>query len=248
MSIIVTYINKNGIVHASDSNLSKDGSPAGEGQKTFPIKHLNAALTVAGCYSVGGTPMNEWMNNIIELHSKRGGTLLEDFAEYLRKLLEVNMIPSEKQMGCMVHIAGYVKDNDKSHPEFWFIRNIHGIDQNTGEYTNIDSIFEKSEDFLSKFSSKTELVQWLNNGNYQVYGNGFASGRIGFFTLMPYLNNLFNQIWQVPNWKFRGPKTVEETESLVKLYIQSINTLFAISDYSTAYIGGEVQSYCIHAV
>jgi len=244
MSLIVTYINKYGIVHASDSNLSRDGSSAGEGQKTFPIKHLNAALTVAGCYSVGGTSMDEWMKNIIDIHSKASNKSLENFAEYLRNILEINMLPSEKQKGCMVHIAGYVEEGKESHPEFWFVRNIYEIDQNTGEYTRIEERFEKSEDFWTKFSNNQELSQWFQNG-YQVFGNGYVAGRIGFFLLLPKMTEFLNVIWGNPNWKFRPPITIEETELIVKLYFQVISTLFAISDYSAPFIGGNIQTYVI---
>jgi hypothetical protein len=244
MSLIVTYINKYGIVHASDSNLSRDGSSAGEGQKTFPIKHLNAALTVAGCYSVSGTSMGEWMKNFIDIRSKVGDKSLENFAEYLRSLLEINMLPSEKQRGCMVHIAGYVGEGKESHPEFWFVRNFYGIDQITGEYTRIEDRFEKSEDFWTKFSNNQELTQWFQN-RYQVFGNGYVAGRIGFFMLLPKMTEFFNVIWGNPNWKFRPPETIEETELLVKLYFQVISTLFAISDYSALFIGGDIQTYVV---
>jgi len=242
MSLIVTFINKYGIVHASDSNLSRDGSFAGEGQKTFPIKHLNAALTVAGCYSVGGTSMDAWMENIIKIHSKESNKLLENFAEYLRNLLEINMVPSEKQKGCMVHIAGYVGEGKESHPEFWFVRNFYGIDNNTGEYTRIEERFEKSEDFWTKFSNKQELTQWFQNGS-QVFGNGYVAGRIGFFMLLPKMTEFLDVIWGNPNWKFRPPETIGETGLLVKLYFQVISTLFTISDYSAPFIGGDIQIY-----
>ena len=188
--------------------------------------------------------MDEWMKNIIDIHSKTGDKSLENFAEYLRNLLEINMLPSEKQKGCMVHIAGYVGEGMEYHPEFWFVRNYLGIDNNTGEYTGIAERFEKSEDFWTKFSNIQELTQWFQNG-YQVFGNGYVAGRIGFFILLPKMAEFLDVIWGNPNRKFRPPETIEETELLVKLYFQVISTLFAISDYSAPFIGGDIQTCVI---
>lgn len=95
MTLIVTYISKYGIVHASDSNLtSSSGDPAGEGRKTFPIPALNAGLTLAGAYSVAGTKMDAWMEGFIEAHT---AVSLDIFADKLKDALENQMSPSEKE-------------------------------------------------------------------------------------------------------------------------------------------------------
>ena len=65
MTLILTIINKYGILHASDSALTSNHAAAGEGKKTFSINFLNAGLTVAGAYSVGGVNMNQWMTDFI---------------------------------------------------------------------------------------------------------------------------------------------------------------------------------------
>lgn len=53
MTLILTIINKYGIIHASDSALTSDDNPPGKARKTFKIKNLKAGLTIAGVYSVG---------------------------------------------------------------------------------------------------------------------------------------------------------------------------------------------------
>ena len=65
MTLILTHISQYGIVHASDSNLTADGSHAGTASKIYPIAHLQAGLTVAGAFSVGGATMESWMPEFI---------------------------------------------------------------------------------------------------------------------------------------------------------------------------------------
>jgi hypothetical protein len=246
MTLIVTYINKYGIVHASDSNLSySNGLHAGESQKTFPIPHLESGLTVAGSYQVGGNPMNRWLNSFIDHDMKSGNKSLELFSEKLRVKLEMEMNGGEKKSGCMIHVAGFAPGNNVKHPEFWFIRNIYGIDQKSGEYQEVRNQFVKSEDFWVRNSKDLDLLNWLEGGGIQVYGNGFASGRIGFFSLLPHFNEYFQTFWSNPNWKFRPPTSIKETEHIVKLYIQMVKTLFLVSDYPSPLIGGEIQTYLI---
>ena len=49
MSIIVTHINENGIVHAADSNLTDmNGAHVGTANKVFKIPGREAGLSIAG--------------------------------------------------------------------------------------------------------------------------------------------------------------------------------------------------------
>ncbi len=153
MTLIITHINRYGIVHASDSNLTgADDRDAGTGQKTFPITFLNAGLTVAGNYSVAHVSMDTWMNNFIKRQQGIANLTLEQFSRTLRDELQTNMLPDEKLGGSIIHIAGYVEQNGRTHPEFWFVRNVHGINQQTGEYENIDETFDITEDFWTRLS------------------------------------------------------------------------------------------------
>jgi len=246
MTLILTHISKHGIVHASDSNLTAGGdTSAGESQKTFEIKHLNAGLTVAGSYSVGGVRMNHWMNDFIQEQARAGVSSLSDLAHNLGKELEAQMPPDEKAGGSMVHIAGYVEEENKSHPEFWFVRNVTGIDPNTGEYTGTSPNFQVTEDFWTRDCPKNKLMGAFRAGAYQVYVNGFASGRIGFVALQRIMNDFFCGIWSNPNWAFRPPRSIDETKLLVELNVQVIGTLFKLSDYPAPFIGGNIQTYVI---
>ncbi len=189
MTLIHTHISKYGIVHASDSNLT-DGNALhfGEGEKTFPIIFLNAGLTIAGNYSVNGTTMDLWMKNFIRQQSQIDGITLEAFSNNLKIALEAEMTYEELMIGNIFHIAGYVEENGFNHPEFWFVRNVHGIDSTTGEYKDFNGKFAVNEQFWSgdfNLQEKRKLFFDPNKWVYQNYVNGFTPGRMGF--------NLINQ-------------------------------------------------------
>ena len=247
MTLILTQINKYGIIHASDSKLTaNDGTQAGQAKKTFALDFLMSGLTLAGTYSVGGVETDKWMPAFIQDQENKKVSSLMDFAHALQRQIETDMLPAEKASGSMIHMAGYVEKSGEFHPEFWFLRNIHSIDSKTGEYGDIDDRFELTEDFWSRDCPQQNLMDSFQQGGYQIYVNGFASGRIGFVSLQPILNSFFSSIWRNPSLKFRAPKSIDETVILVKTYMEIINTLFLLSDYSAPLIGGDIQTYIIH--
>lgn len=249
MTLIITHISRHGIVHASDSNLtSADDKDAGEAKKTFEIDFLNAGLTIAGSYGVGNDSMDVWMPNFIQQQSNVPGLDLKTFSNNLKDTLQSKMTREQKMGGSIIHIAGYVEESGVSHPEFWFVRNVHKMDPKTGEYTDIDENFEISEDFWTRDYKNANLKDVFQNPIYfahQIYVNGFTPGRIGFNVIKKELDRFYLGIWRVRDWKFRGPKTMQETELLVKNYMQVIDTLFVLSDYNAKYIGGKTQTYVI---
>ncbi|HAV10948.1 MAG TPA: hypothetical protein DCX32_00150 [Candidatus Moranbacteria bacterium] len=243
MTLILTQISKHGIIHASDSNLSDQfGLTIGVGKKCFAVPRLNAGLTVAGSFGVGDVAMDYWMEDFIIKSTTQN---LEDFAEELRVSLETEMLSEQKKDGSMIHIAGYQKNEEgKYHPEFWFVRNVYGLDLETGEYSDIRDKFIKSEDFWTRDNKKTDIFkkfQSSDNLAYQLYINGFSPGRIGYNIVQGYLNDFFAGLWSTENWKFRAPKNINEAKLLIENYIKLINTLFVLSDYPGQLIGGSVQ-------
>lgn len=249
MTLIITHINRHGIIHASDSNLtSGDDKDAGHGQKTFDVDFLNAGLTIAGSYNVNGTHMDRWMPDFVDRQSQIHDLTLEQFSNNLRDELKACMTKQEKESGSIIHIAGYVEDNSVSHPEFWFVRNVHHLDQNTGEYQDIRDTFAISEDFWTRDYPNNNLKDTFQDPNYysrQIYVNGFTPGRIGFNVLQKKLEEFFLGIWNVQDWDFRSPQSLDETELLVKIYMQVIDALFIMSNYNARYIGGDTQTKLI---
>jgi len=248
MTLVVTHISKFGIIHAADSSLTAyNGSPAGEAQKVFPIPFLNAGLSVAGAYGVGGKPMGLWMKTFIEGQERDKCDTLEAFATALKVALQKEMTETEKLCGSIIHLAGYVQDKSGSHPEFWFVRNVYGMDKVTGEYVDVRDTFQISEDFWNRDWDKNKLEELFQRGGFQLYINGFTPGRVSYLILHSVMNQFFFSVWKNPAWKFRPPRSLEESELLVRLYICIIVVLFRISDYGARFIGGVPQTYRIPA-
>ena len=183
--------------------------------------------------------------NFIATQAVSGPRSLRDFAATLRNSLESGMSLSVKDSGSLVHIAGYVEENGLNHPEFYFVRNAHGIDSGTGEYLDIRQQFLMSEDFWSRDCPARNLMAAFQTRAYQIYINGFASGRIGYLAVQERLNSFFRMIWTQPNWRFRPPNSLAESVLFVQLYMSIINTLFQVSDYAAPFVGGGTQIHSI---
>lgn len=241
MTLIITQISKHGIIHASDSNLSDaNGKTVGTGQKCFSIPHLNAGLTLAGSFDVGTQRMDKWMNDFIK---NTKSTTLESFAEELRSTLQSSMTKEQKSGGSLIHIAGYEKNGGKSHPEFWFVRNVFNMDSQTGEYSDFRDEFIKSEDFWGRDNLTGNWFYQFQfyNDLYQLYINGFTPGRIGYNIVQNQLANFYRSLWSNKSWKFRPPNNIDEAKLLVENYFRLIKTVFLISDYPGQLIGGNIQ-------
>jgi hypothetical protein len=184
--------------------------------------------------------MAPWMKSFIQMQTSN---TLADFAANLRNELDQQMSPEEKANGTLMHIAGYAITDGVYHPELWYIRNA-SIDPVTGEYV-IAGDLQLTEDFWTRDCPKHDLMNVFRQGGYQLYVNGFASGRTSFMLLQPAMHEFFNQVWSNKNWKFRPPTSLKEAKILVKLYVQIISTLFQLSDYSAPFIGGRAQTYGI---
>ena len=241
MSLILTVISQEGIIHAADSNLSSRQGPAGTGQKVFSVPYLQAAISVAGSYSVAGTRMDLWMLKAIEAYGANPKPTVPGLGEHLRFLLETEMLKSEKNGGCLIHLCGYVATGAGSHPEFYFIRNITGIDPGTGAYDGFAEAFTVSEDFWTRDYLTAETQHALRSGGEQIYINGYPAGRIGYLALMKHFGQFMRAIWSEPQWRFRRPVTLAESALLVDLQLRAIGALFQISDYPAPYIGGDAQ-------
>lgn len=241
MTLITTAISSYGIVHASDSNLTSGAGVAGTGQKVFRLGFADAALALAGAYSVGGQSMEDWMPATIAEYAATDRPRLREFAYYLGCRLSEEMNDEERQGGSLMHIAGYVEQDGAAHPEFFFVRNIEGIHPRTGAYVGRTKQFQVTEDFWTRDYLKHETRQALAEGGHQRYFNGTPDGRIVYLALSSWLRGFFGQVWANQDWRFRPPRSLDELASFVGLEIRAICTMFVSSDYSAPYIGGEVQ-------
>lgn len=243
MSLILTQINKCGIVFTTDSNVT-NGNSTEKGKKIFQIPHLKAALCVAGAYSVKGKALDKWMTDYIKNDKSK---TLENFTKKLSGTLKYKMTPEEKNCGCIIHISGFVKIDNREHPEMWGISNVDLLAN--GEYS-VRKKFEFSEDFWNRDWIQNNLKQqFITPGSfgYQYYINGFTAGRASFNLLTQYINNFLTNVWNSQQYKFRPPKTIKEYASLARFEMGCIALMFNLSDYSPKYIGGKIASYIIEA-
>jgi hypothetical protein len=240
VSLIATAISQLGIVQASDSNITAEDKLSRQARKVFRIPSVGGALALAGTYRVGGAAMDAWMPAAIDAYGAMSGQTLSGFAEFLRERLSKELTAEEHAMGTLVHIAGYVEVEGAAHPEFWFVRNIAGMDEVTGDYIGQER-FDISEDFWTRDYQTPEVRAALAGSFEQRYFNGYAAGRIAYLGFIQRFRAFLGQVWAEPTWSFRQPTSIEELARFIELEIQFIGTLFFSSDYAAPYIGGQVQ-------
>ncbi len=243
MSLILTQINKFGIVFAADSNITVERDSTEKGQKIFRIPRLRAALCLAGAYSVKRRRMNKWISEYIKQDKSLS---LEEFAKNLKNTLEKRMTKEEKKASCIMHISGFIEQDGKEHPEMWGIGNVDLAQD--GSYSARKNGFQYREDFWSRDWLNNKLKTQFNsrsNRTYQYYINGFTPGRVGFNVLSKSLNDFLNMMWNNSGYKFRPPQDLREYESLARFTMGFIALMFNLSNYQPKYIGGKVLSLVI---
>lgn len=236
MSIIITQINKYGIILGSDSNVSSNDRVLGERAKIFEITKLGAALCVAGSYTVGGEMLDVWMPTFI--NSKQDSReSLEGFVVRLSTAFEEQMTPAEKSNLSISQISGYVD----GHPEMWCLSNTTLLEN--GTYSIGSDKFHYSEDFWKRDydDGNFEDIFKSNGLNYQMYVNSIMAGRVAFNIVRQYIDQYFYSMWKLPNFKFRCPESLNEHRLLVKSYLDIIDTMFNLSDYNPKIVGGKTQ-------
>jgi hypothetical protein len=243
MTLIATVICKYGIIQASDSNLTSPSGLVGAGPKVFRLGFADGALALAGAYSVWTVPMDTWLPACIAAYAVSAAPSLSGFANHLAAQLQSSPTPGELRL---FHIAGYVKDAGGLHPEFYFVRNIQDINDTTGDYEGVTSSYQVTEDFWTRDYPQAPAGMFAAGGS-QRYFNGYPSGRIAYVGAMQKLQEFYEQVWLEPIWKFRRPASLNELVAFVRLELETINTLFASSDYSSPYIGGDIQIESIPA-
>jgi hypothetical protein len=245
MSLIFSYINKFGIVLASDSNLSNDSGNAGFGQKVFPIPHLNAGLAYSGSYNINGRTVDKWMTDFI-IGSYHLYDTIESFTSGLSNSLTSEMREQELNICTIIHIAGFQQVDSNSHIEHWHISNT-GLFPD-GSYDTPSKEFKYHNDFNSwlKKEHREHIIQNETDYMYrQYYINGLSSGRISANQVIHVLEHTLIDIWSRHDNKFRKPENLFETSNIIKMYFGVVIELFKMSDYNALYIGGEIQTHLI---
>jgi hypothetical protein len=82
----------------------------------------------------------------------------------------------------------------QSRTTFGVERRVYGIEESTGEYFDVRNQFVVSEDFWTRDCPKCNAMAAFQSGAYQIYINGFASGRIGYFMLQERMHSFFKSL------------------------------------------------------
>jgi len=159
MTLIATLLDRNGIVLATDSNLTANDRITRQARKNFELPHLRGGLSFAGHFSVGGTPLDEWMPRFIARPETYEHGTLGSFADCLRKALTCEMEQHEKAHPTLIHIAGYFQDMNGFHPQFHFVSNANAIDPGTGDYVAVTDTF--TERCATKETSQPPLARYF---------------------------------------------------------------------------------------
>jgi hypothetical protein len=194
MTLIATIISSHGIIQASDSNLTGSPGLVDTGPKVFNLGFANAALSFAGAYAVGTTPMDTWLPACIAQYAASPAPSLSGFAHHLAA--ELGSSPTADKAR-LFHIAGYVKDTAGPHPEFYFVRNIQGINVTTGAYEGVTSSYQVTEDFWTR-DYRNAPAGMFAAGGFQRYFNGFPSGRIAYLGATQMLQQFYERVWGQP--------------------------------------------------
>lgn len=129
MTILITHINRHGIVHGTDSHITyPDGSLySSKTKKLYEIPYLNAAVSVAGNWLINGSnasqEMHEWMADFIDSQKSVDRISLRLFAKNLAAAWK-GSIPAEfRRYLNWAHISGFVQHQNESHIQFWAVTN-----------------------------------------------------------------------------------------------------------------------------
>jgi hypothetical protein len=245
MSLILSYINKFGIILSSDSNLSNNQGNAGFGQKVFPIPHLNAGLAYSGSYNINGSTLDKWMTDFIT-GSYYIYNSIEEFTSGICVRLTSEMQEHELEICTIIHIAGYHQKDSMSYIEHWHISNTSLFYD--GSYDTPSKEFNFHCDFNSRTIKEHRDYIIKNQSDFryrQYFINGLSSGRISANQIIHVLEETLNKIWLSEENKFRKPENLFETANTIKIYFGVVIELFKMSHYNALYIGGDIQTHLI---
>jgi hypothetical protein len=227
------------LIFAADRRLTyPDGSYAGTKQKLFPISYLNGGVSYFGLaevYPKGKKQyLSDWLREFVIRHSTM--TSLKDFAFQLRDELHT-VIPAGilKKNASGFHICGY---NSKDLPEFWFLRNIGGMDQ--FRYTNLQQRYmEPTADFLDRDAKSlgwdgTNLTSIQNKG--YVYRNGDVRAHVIAFER---LDEVLSGMLSFPDFK-----TPKKPEDLVRFKFEFVAYLYK-KFARRQIIGRPIDAFCL---
>ncbi len=187
------------IVFAADRRISFLNKFHSLGKKVFRIEYLNAGIGFFGLAEVRPSgrkqSMSTWLPHFITQHHHIRS--LRDFADALRAELDL-VVPNNIKLSnpSGFHLAGF---NNQNYPEFWFIRNIGGM--NGVRYTNLRDRYFISEDFLSPDAPKqgyNGVAPQVPQPFVRIYRNGDIVAHI---LAWEKFDDIFEDFFSLPEFK-----------------------------------------------
>ena len=204
MTLIATHISRFGVIHGSDSSVTRPGGFR-EASPIFRIGNL-AAVSVAGSWAVGEETdtasgvvepirMDQWMPEFITAIGPNF-TLME-FAQRLRDAWQEQRTDRQRRTPSWAHICGCERSGEQFHTEFWAVSNV--LEQNPGTPIRVDSNFHVWEDFSRRdCRDPVDLIAAFMNGSntHHSYVNGFPEARMTYNALQRFTANFETIIQQ----------------------------------------------------
>jgi hypothetical protein len=245
MTLITTIVSNYGLIQASDSHVTNYTTGTTKNDpKVFPLGFADGALALSGTYRAGNERMDTWMPTRIAEYGASGSTSIEGFAHYLQARLDAELTATQASDATLIHIVGYERA-DTIHPVMYFVRNAWSINATTGAYEDIRHTFQVSEDYWGRDYGDDLAQIGPDPTRYRMYFNGTPDGRIAFFQFGQLFRGFLAAVFAQPNWRFRPPRSLDELAAMVELQIRTVATLYVMSDYPAAYVGGEPQVHKI---
>ncbi len=240
MSLIVTHISSFGVLQIADSALTNLGPPvtdAGDATKVFAVPQFNAALSVAGSYSVGVERLEQWLNDFIASRSNVAD--LRAFANDLGTELTNQATGTQAHI---VHLAGYGHNPlVGTIPEFWHVRNYGGMDETTGAYVSRSGTYAVSEDFQTVNMPSAGGWPAFQAGAEMIYVNGLVHGRVIFNSAFQSLSAIESALVNDPTNALRAPQSMVEMEKRIVRRFELVGDVFSRNSYGARIIGGTTQ-------
>jgi len=196
-------------------------------KKIFTIPYLNAGIGFFGLAEVrqlkgkqiiSAQRMSDWLSRFVTKSYHLGS--LCDFANALTSEL-TRVIPSQdkRKYPSGFHLAGF---NAQGFPEFWFVRNIEGMDDYA--YQGFNDQYVVTEEFLTKqardggFDGVNEAVQATFRA---IYRNGDYRGHVASWNKA---DEIMRFLSRFPD--FKSIRSIEQYEDYIKFKIRLIASIY----------------------
>ena len=230
-------LRKSFILYVADSRVTREGKFNSNRKKVFTIPYLNAGVGYFGLAQLDSRVFfSEWLPGFIQRESAVSS--VGDFAKDLckepnRKVSKALLIANPSGF----HICGY---NGEGYPEFWFVRNIRGM--NGYAYEGFEKEYFISEDFLRRDARRMGFdgkVSSVSGAFRQYYVNGDVRP---YHAIWTQLDLFLNEMLAQPD--FKRPKGIVGLEQCARWKLRLVSSFYK-HFAKKQIIGGPVDAFVL---